>query len=99
VVYEMGAPEDVVFVSTFLGGFAPFFASCGDPESVCRRIREDLLKAKDLLELSESQTIWTGKLESALAPISRNYVKFDESYATYMVPGQRMPAQRNNLVS
>jgi hypothetical protein len=95
----MGVPGDVVFVSTFLGGFAPFFASCGDPESVCRRIREDLLKAKDLLELSESQTIWTGSLESALAPIARNYVRFDESYATYKVPDQRMPAQRSSLLS
>lgn len=78
IVSALGLPQDVVFVSTFLAGFAPLFATCTNPESVCSGIREDLQKAKDLLELAESQSILAPSLESALARVGQNYVKFEE---------------------
>jgi hypothetical protein len=90
IVHALGTPQDVVFVSTFLAGFAPLFAACTKPESVCCGIREDLLKAKDMLELSESQIILAPSLESALARVGQNYVKFDEMHTvTADVPPRR----------
>jgi hypothetical protein len=83
VVHRLGIPQDVVFVNTFLHGFAPFFTTCTSPDSVCRGIREDLLKAKDMLEFSDSKTIWGWRLDSALARIGKDYVKFEDGQPDY----------------
>ena len=78
IVNALGLPPDVVFVNTFLAGFAPLFAACPNPESVCSGIHKDLLRAKDLLELSERRIVFAPSLESALARVGQNYVKFGE---------------------